>query len=169
MNCEQQRSCRQNKHWFRHSTIAVLIVALSGCAHYGDLGYSASADPFELLDQASEQARRSNQHILIIAGGDWCRWCYVLHDFLNKNARVNQALQEAFVTVKVYYGEQQNNDDFFAQLPPPQGYPYFWILSADQQVLGVQDAFVLENGRSDYDEIKFMLFIKHWMRFAGDA
>lgn len=145
---------------------------LAGCASYGDLGYSSTADPFEQLDQASQQASQQTGQeqklILLIAGGDWCRWCYVLHDFLKGNARVNQALLREFVVVKVYFGDKRDNQSFFDQLPQNQAYPYFWILSADKQLYGVQDPFVLESG-SSYDETKFLHFVQRWKAFKQDV
>jgi hypothetical protein len=139
--------------------LAMLIAAAS---HAADLGYDPQADPFEQYHAAIEEAAASNKLVLIVAGGDWCRWCHVLNRFVSNNKDVEQALEETFVVMKVYVGPENYNELFFSQLPEAYGAPHFWIVSPQREVLGSQSTAKLERGRNGYDKDRFLAFIGEW-------
>jgi thioredoxin-related protein len=54
----------------------VLALLLSACAEQArDLGYDPGADPKAALASARVVAQASNKSVLVIAGGEGCRWC----------------------------------------------------------------------------------------------
>lgn len=133
--------------------------ALSAGKH---LGYDPKADPFAQYHDAVAQAQAQNKLVLIVAGGDWCRWCHELNRFVSRNQDVATALNDTFVVMKVYVGDENYNEFFFSQLPQARGAPYFWIVSPDRNVLSSQSTGALENGKSGYDKREFLEFIDHW-------
>jgi hypothetical protein len=146
----------------RKAMLAVVLTFLFGYVSAADLGYDPKADPFEQYQQAIATAEASNKLVLIIAGGDWCRWCHVLNRFVEKNADVERSLSDTFVVMKVYVGPGNFNELFFSQLPTAYGAPYFWIVSPEREVLGAQSTAKLERGTSTYDKDRFLAFIDSW-------
>jgi hypothetical protein len=146
------------------SVWAVLAIAmLSSVSHAADLGYDPASDPFEQYAEAVAKAGDANKLVLIIAGGDWCRWCHVLNRFVANNDEVEQRLNDTFVVVKVYVGPGNYNELFFSQLPQAYGAPHFWIVSpTDRAVLASQSTAKLERGTSTYDKSLFLAFIDSW-------
>jgi hypothetical protein len=131
-----------------------------------NLGYDPKADPFEDYHNAIAAAAAENKLVLVIAGGDWCRWCHVLNRFVARHPDVQQGLEETFVVVKVYVGDENYNTNFFEQLPRALGAPHFWIIAPDRNVLASQSTGALEHGERGYDKDKFLDFIAHWRREA---
>jgi thioredoxin-related protein len=149
--------------------IGIIATALwlGACSGSGSLGYDAAADPFAQLELAKTQAQQQDKLILVVAGGDWCRWCHALNTFIHENADIDAGLSHTFVTVKVYVGEENANAEFFEQLPATTAVPHFWILAADGTVLESLSTQTLENTRKGYDAQKFLPFIGHWQRWRG--
>ena len=149
---------------------AVLVFALaaqSATAH--SLGYDPKADPFEQYHEAIERAQREHKLVLVIAGGDWCRWCHVLERFVASDDDVEEQLHRTFVVMKAYVGFDNYNELFFSQLPPAIGAPHFWIISPDQKVLASQSTAGFEAGKKGYDKQAFLDFIAHWQAEASEA
>ena len=71
-------------------------------------------------------------------------------------------MDRAFVTVEVYYGEKNQNTDFFAKLPHAKGYPHFWILTRDGQVAHSIDTSIIEDGANGYDKDKVLRFVRDY-------
>jgi hypothetical protein len=150
--------------------VAACVLALSAGAatRAATLGYDPQADPFEQYRDAIERAKSDNKLVLVIAGGDWCRWCHVLNSFVMRNADVERGLEETFVVIKVYVGDENYNEDFFSQLPQARGAPHFWIISPDRHVLGSQSTGAFEHGHNGYDKGEFLAFIDHWKNQAPE-
>lgn len=144
--------------------VAALLLAtgVDAANHRADLGYDPGADPFEQYQQAIAQAKAENKLVLVIAGGDWCHWCHVLSRFMSRNTDVESALNDAFVVMKVYVGDENYNEFFFSQLPEARGAPHFWIISPQRDVLASQSTATFEHGRNGYDKQEFLQFIAQW-------
>ena len=145
--------------------LALLLLSSLSCA--ADLGYDPQADPFEQYQEAVSQAAAANKLVLIVAGGDWCRWCHVLNRFVSSNEDVAAKLDDTFVVMKVYVGPGNFNEMFFSQLPQAYGAPHFWIVSPEREVLASQSTAKLEKGRSTYDKASFLAFIDQWRKVAA--
>src|SRR5690554_5406779 len=94
----------------------VLCMGAASASFAADLGYDPKADTFEQYHEAIAQAQEQNKLVLVIAGGDWCRWCHVLDRFVSDDPQVSERLRETFVVMKVYVGFDNYNDLFFSQL-----------------------------------------------------
>lgn len=144
---------------------AVLVLAMfAASAQAADLGYDPKADPFEQYQRAIAQAEADGKLVLIVAGGDWCRWCHVLDRFVAKHEDVERQLNDTFVVMKVYVGPGNYNELFFSQLPEAYGAPHFWIVSPEREVLASQSTAKLEQGKSSYDKASFLAFIDTWRK-----
>ena len=127
-----------------------------------DIGYDPRANTFEQLDAAVAKAATEDKLLLLISGGDWCSWCHYLAAFLERETALDAALHDVFVVQKVYVGDENMNNEFFAGLPKAAGAPHFWILSAKGEILASQDTLPLEDGDKSYDRAKFSAFIERW-------
>ena len=144
-------------------TAAVAAVLAAAAAHAvpaGNNGYDPAADPAAALQAAEAQARAGGKLVLVEAGGAWCRWCWAMDAFLHKNPDIESELEKSFVKVKVYYGDENENKAFFAQLPRAKGYPHFWIVDAGGKVLQSVDTGKLEDGKDSYDRDAFLRFLR---------
>lgn len=146
----------------KKTMLALFATMLMTTAHARDLGYDPHSDPFADYQAAIAKAIETDKLVLIIAGGDWCRWCHVLNRFVSKNQDVEQRLNDTFIIMKVYVGPENFNELFFSQLPQAYGAPHFWVISPEREVLASQSTGKLERGRSDYDKTSFLAFIDHW-------
>jgi thiol:disulfide interchange protein len=122
--------------------------------------YNPRANPSVLLDAALKQAHAGNRKVLVIAGGDWCRWCLILDRFVAANPDVKSALEGTFVVLKVYVGDKNRNTAFFSKLPKAKGYPHFWVLNADGSVAASVDTGPFEKSPDTYDKERFLKFIQ---------
>lgn len=150
---------------FRYWPAGLAVLALGVCASaraQHDLGYDPAADPFALLETARARAAESDRLVLIIAGGEWCIWCHYLDAFLSEHPDIDKALENTFVVVKAYLGDENYNEAFFATLPEAAGYPHFWIVDPEGDVLDSQNTLPLEDGDKSYDEREFMAFVDRW-------
>ena len=159
----------------RYVRLAACLLLVTASAHAAatnpteGLGYDPGADPFEQYQSAVAQAAAQNKLVLVIAGGDWCRWCHVLNRFVTKNSDVEIALHDTFVVMKVYVGDENYNEDFFSQLPQARGAPHFWIVSPDRNVLASQSTGTFERGRNGYNKQEFLHFIAQWQQHGVES
>lgn len=148
---------------------AVLTASFASAGSSRDLGYDPQADPFEQYHDAIALAKASDRLVLVIAGGDWCYWCHVLDRFVKRDADVKRGMEDTFVVVKVYVGDENYNELFFSQLPAARGAPHFWVISPDRNVLTSQSTGAFEQGRRGYDKVGFLGFIDHWKQRAAQG
>ena len=146
------------------ASLLTLTIATSAVSGVRDerLGYDPGADPFVQYHAAIEQAKAEHKLVLVIAGGDWCRWCHVLNRFVSSNDDVDAALHDTFVVMKVYVGDENYNEFFFSQLPEARGAPHFWIIAPDRNVLASQSTVAFEHGKRGYDKQGFLQFVQGW-------
>jgi thioredoxin-related protein len=142
------------------SLLCLLLAAATVRA--ADIGYDPKANPSDVLSSAMSQAHAEDKLVLVVSGGDWCIWCHYLYHFLANNSDVDRALHEVFVVAKVYVGDENRNEEFFAKLPKADGAPHFWVLSDTGAVLKSQPTVVLEDGEKSYDKDTFLKFIAEW-------
>jgi len=146
--------------------LAVAALALGGAVAAAppkkDIGYDSGANPFVQLDTAVAKATAEDKLLLLISGGDWCKWCHYLAEFLERETSLDAALHEVFVVQKIYVGDENMNKEFFARLPKAAGAPHFWVLSRTGELLASQDTLPLEDGDKSYDPTKFSAFVEQW-------
>jgi thioredoxin-related protein len=129
------------------------------------LGYDPQADPFDQYHEAVARAQAENKLVLVIAGGDWCGWCHRLNKFM-KAEDIRKSVDDTFVIVKVYVGDENLNELFFSQLPEARGAPHFWVISPEKHVLKSQSTVAFER-KKGYDKAVFLGFVDEWKKHAA--
>ena len=143
--------------------LTAILISISASAYaQNTLRYDPAADPFTLVQDARVKAADEDKLVLIVAGGEWCIWCHYLDEFLAENADIGKAFKDTFVVAKAYIGDEKDNDAFFATLPEAVGYPHFWVVAPDGEVLQSQNTLPLEDGDKSYDRGEFVAFIDTW-------
>jgi thioredoxin-related protein len=89
--------------------------------------YHPEANAKEELNSAITQAKANNKHVLIMVGGNWCRWCRMFEKFKNENAKVDSSINNGFVFLHINYSKENKNLDMLSSLSFPQrfGFLYF--------------------------------------------
>jgi RNA polymerase sigma factor (sigma-70 family) len=123
--------------------------------------YNPKADAKADIKAALERAKREHKRVLLDFGGNWCGWCYLLHDVLLQNQRLADLAKNGFVLVLV---DIDTNHGLFDQYVPKAsqlGFPYLTVLDADGHVLKNQETDPLEDGMK-YDLDKVRAFLAQW-------
>jgi thioredoxin-related protein len=123
--------------------------------------FDPTRNPEQDLKNAIEYAQKTNKRIILDVGGEWCIWCHRIDSFIESHKEIKEFLDKHFVVVKVNYSKENKNEKFLSSYPQIPGYPHFFVLDKDGKFLHSQDTGVLEKDK-DYDEQKFMEFLKKW-------
>ena len=123
------------------------------------LGYVAPDKATAAFETAKREAVSEGKRILIVAGGDWCRWCHVFDRFLREHREIDERLHASFVLLKLEVGDNGVGAEVLDGLPMARGYPHFWVLAADGALLASVETAPLERGDDDYDATAFGRFL----------
>ena len=131
--------------------------------------YHPDADAKKDLAQAITKAKAQNKHVLLMVGGNWCRWCRMFEKFKNENTKVDSAINSGFVFLHINYSKENKNLEVLQSLSYPQrfGFPVFLVLDANGTRLHTQNSAYLEEGEG-YSEEKIIEFLNHWNPAAMD-
>ncbi len=123
--------------------------------------YNKDSNPHQDLKKALKKAKKANKRVLLIVGGDWCKWCGTLDNFLEDNEPVAKEFYSSFEVVKVYYAKDMNehSKSLLKQFPKVEETPYFYILDNSAKLIQMQKSSPLERGYS-YNKQKVLDFIK---------
>jgi hypothetical protein len=69
-----------------------LSVSMAAAQPKKDIGYDPRANALEQLDTAVAKAAAEDKLLLLISGGDWCKWCHYLAAFLDHETALDAAL-----------------------------------------------------------------------------
>ncbi len=128
--------------------------------------YDESADARTLIDEALQRASADNKRVLIQWGGNWCGWCYKLHDLFQNDADIAQALASEYEVVMV---DSNKNEALARSLGTRfEGVPYLTILDADGKKLTDQETGALEEG-DHHVPAKVLAFLNDWKPAQVDA
>jgi len=123
--------------------------------------YDPKRDAAKDITNAIKEAQRTNKHILLEVGGEWCSWCHRLDKFFLDNADLAQLRDKNFVTVKVNFSEENKNEPILSRYPPISGYPHIFFLDSNGKLLLSQDTSPLESGKS-YDLERLTTVLTNW-------
>ena len=125
------------------------------------LVYDSARDPASDFDLALRAAKEADRRVLIMVGGDWCVWCFLLDRHLGLEQEASEAIYGGFVVLRVYYGDDNTNQSFLSRFPDFELFPHFFIVESDGRVVASIDADVLiADARYDTGLIK--AFAKRW-------
>ncbi|MGV6830003.1 MAG: thioredoxin family protein [bacterium] len=125
--------------------------------------YDKKRNPHMDLALSMEKAKKSGKKILMMVGGEWCRWCGQLDNFLDDHETVAKEFYTSFEVFRVYYGKDISKEgkSLLVQFPTFKGTPHFYLLDSKAKLLKSIDTRQFERGYS-YDKKKFMSFIKKY-------
>ena len=152
-----------------HKIVSVLLVCTVMNAQTFDTeklpmqstSYDKKRNPHKDLALSMEKAKKSGKKILMVVGGEWCKWCGQLDNFLDDHEAVAKAFYTSFEVLRVYYGKDISKEgkSLLTQFPAPKGTPHFYLLGSKAKLLKSVDTGALERGYS-YHKKKFMKFIE---------
>lgn len=125
--------------------------------------YDPEAKGEQLIADATAKARAENKRVLVVFGGNWCKWCHALDGLFQSDAAVKQVLDKSFVVVHV---DSDNNGALNEKYKNPfaNGFPVMLVLDGDGQLLHTQDTGIFEKEDKSlaHDPDKVVAFLKSW-------
>lgn len=129
--------------------------------------YHPDADAKQELKSAIAEAKANSKHVLVMVGGNWCRWCRMFEKFIAKdrdeNGKIDSIINNGFVFLHINYSKENKNLEVLSSLSFPQrfGFPVFLVLDANGTRLHTQNSAYLEEGEG-YSVEKTINFLNHW-------
>lgn len=125
--------------------------------------YNENIDGKQQLANAIMEAQKSQKHILVQVGGNWCPWCIKFHKFITNMTSIDSIIKANYIYVPLNYSRENKNTEALKQLEYPQrfGFPVLVILDAGGKRIHTQDSGLLEKG-NNYDTAKVVTFLKQW-------
>ncbi len=123
--------------------------------------YDPKRNAAQDVDDAIKEAQRTHKRILLEVGGLWCSWCHTLDNFFDAHSDLVQLRDQNFVTVKINFSEESQNQEVLSRYGPLESYPHLLVLETDGKLLLSKDTGVLESGKS-YNLEKLTAFLKEW-------
>lgn len=105
--------------------------------------YDLSLDPQRTVEAAQTQAKREGRKVMVVLGGNWCKWCLSLDDLMRNHAEVHEHLSQHFVVVKLDSAKAKLLDETWGK-PTRFGVPVIVFLDADGKLRHVQETGSLE-------------------------
>lgn len=132
--------------------------------------YHPEADVLKDYAMAMEKAASEGKHVMLMVGGNWCKWCLRFDDFLKKNHELDSTLKANFVLLHVNFSKENKNLPFLETFSYPQrfGFPVFVVINANGDRIHTQSSWYLEDGKDSYDPKKVMAFFTDWSLSALD-
>lgn len=125
--------------------------------------YDPLADAGAELELAINNAKKTNKHVLVQVGGNWCSWCIKLNKFIKETPELDSIIKTDYQFLHVNYSKENKNLLVMEKLGYPQrfGFPVIVILNAEGERLHTQDTGYLESEKS-YDQKKIRRFLTSW-------
>jgi thioredoxin-related protein len=138
--------------------------------------YDKAADAKVQVEKAVARAKKDDQRVLLMFGGDWCGWCHKLHGLFASNREIRKTLSDEYVLVTVDL-ESPNAPELLKtckealspdELQKGVGYPFLAVLDADGKVVTAQRTDPLEEG-DHHDPKRVRAFLDRWKVAPKDA
>jgi thioredoxin-related protein len=141
--------------------------------------YDEKADAKALIAAAVNRARIEHKRVLIEWGGNWCGWCYKLHDMFKWDDAGPDGAQKDYQAVsdlvqqefELVLSESRSNGELLKKYGGKDGsfsFPHLTILDDAGEVLTNQNTEPLEDGPK-HDPVKVAEFLKKWSLEQVDA
>ena len=131
--------------------------------------YNPAANATEDIDALIAQAKKEKKHIILQAGGNWCSWCYLFHDFINQNPSIKEVVDQNYLTYHLNYSKENKNQELLNKYNHPErfGFPVLLILNSEGMLIHTQNSALLEEGKG-YNIDKVKEFFLGWTPAALD-
>jgi thiol:disulfide interchange protein len=147
--------------------VLLIFISTGAFAQQDSLMYHPSADAKLEITTAVDKAKKEQKHVMLMIGGNWCRWCRMFEKFRLSDAKVDSTVQRDFVWLHVNYSKENKNLAVLKSLSYPQrfGFPVFVVLDGEGKLLHTQNSSYLEEGEG-YSTAKVVDFLHQWRREA---
>ncbi len=141
----------------------LLVSASAGFSQTKPKIYHPEANAEAELKAAIQKAQASGKHVLVQVGGNWCSWCLLFHDKVQKNDTLNTYLNANYEVVHLNYSPENKNEAALERLEFPQrfGFPVFVVLDGKGKRLHTQNSAYLEEGKGHSTQA-VLGFFKDW-------
>ena len=129
--------------------------------------YDETIDPAEQIDKALKQAKKEGKFVISQVGGNWCRWCLMFAEFVEKDVELTQFIDENFVFIHSNYNPRERAGEKTLEMlkklgnPERFGFPVFVVMDETGKVLHTQDSSYREEGNG-YSRDKVVRFFQNW-------
>ena len=130
--------------------------------------YNPKADATADIAAAVKKAGVERTRVLVMYGGNWCGWCYKLHDLFASDKEIATILLNEYKLVMVDVDTQHNVMDHYVKKSEQHGVPFLTVLDSEGKVLVNQETGALEDGPK-HDPKKVKAFLSKWALPAADA
>lgn len=113
------------------------------------------------IQAATAEAQRTGKRILLDVGGDWCQYCHEIDQFFQEHPEILQLRDNNFITVAIYYGGDNDNQQALSHYSKVLGIPHFFVLEKNGTLLHSQHVLELRIG-GKYDPEKMKDFFLTW-------
>lgn len=120
--------------------------------------YDASMNVDTVIQLAANEG--NDKHLLLMLGGNWCGWCYRLHDLLHENAVISKLMGERFQLIHVDIRSNEWVLERYEALP--RGYPFLIVLDAEGELLTIQNTDVFVDDYTVHNPERVHEFLKEW-------
>lgn len=120
------------------------------------------------IQAAVAEAQRTGKRIIVDVGGDWCQYCHQMDQFFQEHPEISELRDRNFVTVAVYYGDDNKNHQLLSHYSKVLGIPHFYVLEKDGTMLYSQHVIELRTS-GKYDPDKMQEFLLKWAPPARKA
>jgi len=147
----------------------MLFAAIAVAANApGTAPYDPSLDGWKQLQAAGKTAAVENKRVLVIVGGNWCKWCRALDGLMSEDSGLRAELGK-YQVVHLNYSKENKNPEAMAHLGKPEklGFPSLLVLSSKLHVLHTQSSEVFETGdptKPGHDPAELLAFLRRWSR-----
>jgi protein disulfide-isomerase len=129
--------------------ISALLFSFNGWSLSEYRPYDETADAHQNIAEAVKLAKKSDKHILLEMGGNWCPDCRALGAYLARED-IKAWLDERFIVVPVDVGEWDKNIDIAERYGNPisEGIPALVVLDKNENVVFATLAGELASARN---------------------
>lgn len=146
-----------------------LIVVSYELRAQDSLIYHPEINATEQIKSATSKANAENKHVLLMVGGNWCKWCRMFNKFVTTDLQLDSTMNKNFIVEHINYSKENKNEEVLKQLKFPQrfGFPVFVILNSNGEVIHTQNSAYLEKGEG-YNKETVLDFFHQWRKDALD-
>ena len=130
--------------------------------------YDVEADGKQLIAAAVKRAKAERKNVLIEWGGNWCGWCYKLHDVFKHDELVSPIVFQEYELVLVDCNSNRELMESYGGKDTKYAFPHLTILDASGKVLTNQETASLEIGPK-HDPRAVAEFLNKWRPAPANA
>ena len=125
--------------------------------------YDETIDPLQQIDQAVKRAKADDKYVICQVGGNWCRWCIMFGNYIEKDAEIASVISENFEYIHVNWPRKDAPEALKNRLDNAGrfGFPVFVVMDGDGEIIHIQDSSYLEEGEG-YNKQKVLRFLNNW-------